>query len=78
MKLYDDADVKVMNKTNDEALQASRLPSSTHVWCIDVLRAAVQRSSGSRRFGPVFQQHGGMRVVENTPTYIRSKLRENA
>jgi hypothetical protein len=66
MKLYVDADLKVMKKSNDEALQVSRLRSSTQVWCIDVSRAPVQRCSG-RRFKPVFQEHNGMQLEENTP-----------
>jgi hypothetical protein len=71
MKLYVDSDLKVMKNSNDEVIQVSRLCSSTNVRRIDVSRAPVQRSSGSRRFGPVFQQHDGMRVVENTPMYLR-------
>jgi hypothetical protein len=57
MKLYVDADLKVMKKSNDEALQESRLRSCTHVRCIDALRALVQRSSRSSRSGPMSQQH---------------------
>jgi hypothetical protein len=66
MKLYIDANLIVVKKSNDEALQVSRLHNSTHVRCIDVPRDAVQRSSGSSRSSAVFQQHDGVRVVENT------------
>jgi hypothetical protein len=65
-KLYVDADLMVMKKSNDEALQVLRLRGSTHIQCIDVSRAPVQRSSRSSRSGPVFQQHNGVWVVENT------------
>jgi hypothetical protein len=35
IKLYVDADLRVVKKSNDESLQVSRFHSSTHVWCID-------------------------------------------
>jgi hypothetical protein len=44
MKLYDN-DLKVVNKSNDEALQVSHRRSSTHVWCMDVSQALVQQCS---------------------------------
>jgi hypothetical protein len=41
MKLYIDAELKAVKKSNDEALQVSCLRSSTHVLFIDVLWAPV-------------------------------------
>jgi hypothetical protein len=67
MKLYVDADLKVVKKSNDEALQLSRLRSSTHLRSIDVSPTPVKRSSGSRRFESVFRQYDDVQMVENTP-----------
>jgi hypothetical protein len=41
MKLYVNADLKVVKKSIDEALEVSRLRSYTHVQCVDVSRAPV-------------------------------------
>jgi hypothetical protein len=67
MKLYNDANLEVVKKSNDEALQVSQLYSSTHVLCIDVSWAPVPRCSGRRRFGPVSRQHDDVQSDENTP-----------
>jgi hypothetical protein len=66
MKLYNDANLEVVKKSNDEALQVSQLYSSTHVLCIDVSWAPVLRCSGRRRFGPVPRQHDDVQSDENT------------
>jgi hypothetical protein len=48
MKFYVDTGLRVEKKSNDEALQVSRLRSSTHVQRIDVNRVLVQRRSRRR------------------------------
>jgi hypothetical protein len=49
--------------TKDEGPQMLRLHSPTHVWCIDVPHALVQRSSGRRISRPMFQRHNGVHMV---------------
>jgi hypothetical protein len=71
MKFYDDADLKVVKKSNYDALQVQRLRSSTHVRCTDVSRALVQQIGGSRRSGMVSHQHDGVVWRESlSPTHV--------
>jgi hypothetical protein len=50
----------------DEVLEVSYLRSSTNIRCIHIPRAPVERTNGTKRFIPRFQQHDAVRMVERS------------